>query len=262
MKLRLSAMILLAALPAQAEDSQPICADRPGKNTSPCIVQAGRWQLEVTGLDDTLQRRSGVTTDTLVAVAPTLKYGLSDTLELQLSVTPMQDLRVHGPTSDITTGGHGDTWLRAKWEVAGDGGTGFTAIAEPYVKLATATRGLGDGALEEGLLLPLGYDWGNNWQLSTTPEVDLLLDGSGHGRHAQFVDAAELNWEPSAAWTLGLELWTSQNFDPGGAVRQYSADGDVAYLVDNDTQLDAGVNFGLNRDTPDVEFYFGVSRRF
>ena len=37
---------------------------------------------------------------------------------------------------------------------------------------------------------------------------------------------------------------------------------DAAWLLGNDTQLDAGVNFGLNRATSDAEFYFGVSRRF
>jgi hypothetical protein len=33
-------------------------------------------------------------------------------------------------------------------------------------------------------------------------------------------------------------------------------------LLGNDVQLDAGANFGLNRVTPDVEIYGGVSVRF
>jgi hypothetical protein len=45
-------------------------------------------------------------------------------------------------------------------------------------------------------------------------------------------------------------------------VRQYSADVSVALLPSNDLQLDAGANFGLNRQTPDVELYAGVSKRF
>jgi hypothetical protein len=36
----------------------------------------------------------------------------------------------------------------------------------------------------------------------------------------------------------------------------------VAYLVSKDLQLDAGANFGLNRETPDVELYAGFSVRF
>jgi hypothetical protein len=45
-------------------------------------------------------------------------------------------------------------------------------------------------------------------------------------------------------------------------VRQYSFDLDAAWLADNDMQLDGGLNIGLNRATPDLEIYLGVSRRF
>jgi hypothetical protein len=41
-----------------------------------------------------------------------------------------------------------------------------------------------------------------------------------------------------------------------------SADGAVAYLVRDDLQLDAGANFGLNKQTPDIELYAGISKRF
>jgi hypothetical protein len=33
-------------------------------------------------------------------------------------------------------------------------------------------------------------------------------------------------------------------------------------LVDDDLQLDAGVDVGLNRETPDIELYAGISKRF
>ena len=41
-----------------------------------------------------------------------------------------------------------------------------------------------------------------------------------------------------------------------------SVDGSASYLVSNSVQLDGGANFGLNRQTPDVELYAGVSKRF
>jgi len=47
-----------------------------------------------------------------------------------------------------------------------------------------------------------------------------------------------------------------------GTVRQYSADASAAYLVSNNVQLDAGANFGLNRNTPDIELYTGIALRF
>jgi hypothetical protein len=248
--------------PTWADDLRPLCPDRPGKNTSPCSLDAGHYQLELNGYDQTFQRRGGTVNDTLLLLNPTLKYGLTDTLDIEASFAPIQSQHIKTAASDITTDGHGDVYLRAKWMFTGDGEAGFTAVAEPFVKLATATRGLGNGALEGGVMLPFGYDWGNGWQLSTTPEVDGLLDASGHGRHAQLIDAIELNRDLPGGFTLGAEVWTSQNFDPAGAVSQYSADFDLAWLTGANTQLDGGVNIGLNRATPDLEIYFGISRRF
>jgi hypothetical protein len=39
-KLRLAALLVLAAIPAQAQTLGPICPDRPGKGTSPYTLAA------------------------------------------------------------------------------------------------------------------------------------------------------------------------------------------------------------------------------
>jgi hypothetical protein len=44
-------------------------------------------------------------------------------------------------------------------------------------------------------------------------------------------------------------------------VRQYSTDCD-RFPADENVQLDAGANFGLNRNTPDVELHSGIAVRF
>jgi hypothetical protein len=45
-------------------------------------------------------------------------------------------------------------------------------------------------------------------------------------------------------------------------VTQASADAALAWLVGRRLQLDFGANFGLNRNTADVELYAGASVRF
>ena len=62
--------------------------------------------------------------------------------------------------------------------------------------------------------------------------------------------------------SLEAEYWERWNWDPAGTTRQASADGAVAYGVNNNLQLDAGANVGLNRQTPDIELYTGISARF
>lgn len=58
------------------------------------------------------------------------------------------------------------------------------------------------------------------------------------------------------------EIWTSQNFDPGGTVRQYSYDLSLAWLPQPTLQFDTGANVGLNRNTPDLVAYLGIATRF
>ncbi|MDB5734558.1 MAG: hypothetical protein JWP16_549 [Alphaproteobacteria bacterium] len=252
------ALLCLAALPARADDMGPVCPDRPGKGTSPCTVDTGHAQVELGLLDESTQRRSGVTTDTGNAGAALAKYGVSDGFDLEAGMALYQFQRVHDASGTVTSSGIGDLFLHAKYQVS-SGPVSF--VLDPYVKLPTAGGGLGNNHVEGGLVAPLGYDLGGGWSLSATPEADLLLNGSGSGYHANLVNVVGLG-KALGAVTLGAELWTGQNLDPAGTVSQYSADVDAAWLVNNDTQLDCGLNLGLNRTTPDLEVYFGVSRRF
>ena len=59
------------------------------------------------------------------------------------------------------------------------------------------------------------------------------------------------------------DLWGGWDFGFGRARRGSTLPmRSVAYVVSSSVQVDAGANFGLNRQTPDVELYTGVSARF
>jgi hypothetical protein len=98
--------------------------------------------------------------------------------------------------------------------------------------------------------------------LSLDPELDVLADGDGHGRHMATQQVVNLGLQASDKLAFSTELWAMWDWDPAGTGKQVSWDGSAAYLVNKDLQLDAGANFGLNSETPDVELYTGVSVRF
>lgn len=248
---------------AQADDTadniSPICPDRPGKGTSACTVDPGHWQAELGLYDGSFQRRSGVTTDTTSAGSVLLKYGVSESFDLEAGMAFYQSQRVHDFHGTQSLDGIGDLTLHAKWN---PGGGALAILLDPYLKLPTATAGLGNGAVEGGLVEPLSYDLGAGWSAAATPETDLLRDSADNGYHLNAVMVAGLGRSFADGLTLGAEVWTAQNFDPAGNVHQYSLDFDAAWLADRDTQIDAGINAGLNRATPDLEVYAGISRRF
>src|SRR5471032_1283296 len=80
------AVFWAVSLGAKAEDLRPLCPDRPGKGTSPCTLDSGHFQLEVDAYDGSFAHSGGVTTDFTVLLNPTLKYGLSDTIDIEASL--------------------------------------------------------------------------------------------------------------------------------------------------------------------------------
>jgi len=252
----------LCALPALAEDLKPICSDRPGRGTGACTVEEDHWQVELGLWDSTFQRRSGVTTDLMQAAYPAIKYGISDNADIEASMALYQSVRVHDASGSQTGSGVGDLFLHAKWNLTGGEESKFVSILDPFVKLPTAGRDLGNGAAEAGLLIPMSWDFGGGWSLESTPEADYLLNESGSGYHGAVIDVIGLGRDIEGGFNLGVEIWTSQNFDPAGTQSQYSFGPTIAWQPDIDDQLDGGFAAGLNRATPDLELYVGFSRRF
>ena len=98
--------------------------------------------------------------------------------------------------------------------------------------------------------------------LTTVPEIDFFKDGIGDGRHVNTVQLINLGIALPDNFTLYGELWADWNFDPSGTISQFSADTALAYGVTPYLQIDAGLNFGLNRYTPGVQAYVGIAQKF
>jgi hypothetical protein len=132
----------------------------------------------------------------------------------------------------------------------------------PYVKAPTARLGIGDGAVEGGALMPVSYKITDKLTLTSVPELDALKDALDQGRHLNTAQLLNLAYNLPMNVTVYGEVWGDWNFDPAGAIRQQSADAAVAWGITNYLQFDAGLNFGLNRATPGVQAYVGVSQKF
>jgi hypothetical protein len=256
------AVLLASSATASAAEEQPICAARPGKATSTCTVPAGRVQLEIGLADWSVQKLPGERDTALIVGETTFKYGLTDRSDIEVDVTPWQRVTSRAGAAHDSASGFGDVVVSYKQQVTASNST-LQVTMLPYVKVPTARRELGNGKWEAGLLVPIGYAIPKSpLSLNLTPEIDWLADADGSGHHVAMTQVASLGLQINAKLNLSAELWGQWDWDRSGTTQQSSADGSVAYLLSNDVQLDAGANFGLNRNTPDVELYTGVSVRF
>jgi hypothetical protein len=250
-----------AATAAQAEE-QPICPDRPSKSTGPCTVPQGKWQIETGLVDWSRDSADGIRTDMTAWGNTAIKYGVSSNADVELWLTPLETVSVHGDGSHEHHSSFGDVLLRVKYELTPDDAPVQVAL-DPFVKIPTANHQLGNGRVEGGLLAPVQVSLGKSGvTLALDPELDLLADEDGHGRHVAMQQVVNLGTAINDKLNVSAELWGQWDWDPAGTVRQYSADVAFAYLPNKNLQLDCGANFGLNRQTPDVELYTGVSVRF
>ena len=258
----IAGLALSGASASVAADQQPICADRPGKATSTCTVPVGHWQLETSLADWTLQQGGGERDTSLVIGESTIKYGVTESSDIEVDITPWQRATTRVAGDHESASGIGDVDLFFKQRLTGADAP-LQVTLKPFAKLPTANHSLGNGKWESGLLLPIGMSIAKTpLSLALTPELDWAADADGHGHHTAMAQVASLGWAASDKLNLSAEIWGQWDWDPAGTTRQASADGAVAYLVSNDVQLDGGANFGLNRVTPDVELYAGVSKRF
>ena len=141
---------------------------------------------------------------------------------------------------------------------------GWNVALMPYVKAPIARRPIGNRAWEGGVLVPIDGGLGEGWSIDLTPELDVVADEAGGGHHLALANVVGVDRDLGGGVTATAELWGQVDFDPAGTTRQYSFDLALAWIPARqpNLQFDGGVNFGLNRETPDVEVYVGISRRF
>ena len=265
--MRLSCLFPLAAAlaaPAAAEDLRDFCGDRPGIGTPPCTVDKGHVLVEVGLADWTLVRQADSRIDTILGGDFDVRIGLTDSTEARVGWTPYGHVR----TRDRLTGrvdrrsGIGDVTIGIKQNVMQPDGDGFSVALLPYATLPVGREPIGAGDWGGGLIVPVSYELTKGVKLALTPEVDAAVDEDGDGRHLAYGSVVGLSGELTDNVTVTGELEELRDRDPSGHETQELAGLSIAWQPQKQTQLDLGSNIGLNHASPDLELYFGVSRKF
>lgn len=256
---------LLIAAPAWADDKlRDLCAERPGLDTPACTVDPGHLQVEV-GLGDwMLDKQPDGRTDTIVAGDVSARYGVGESTEVRLGWTAYG----HSRTRDYAIGaverlsGTGDITIGLKQNLSSPSGDGFSIALLSYATLPIGKNGLGAGDWGAGLLIPASYALTETFTLEITPEWDAAVDGDGKGRHSAYGSAAGLGVKLNEQWSMSAEGQVIRDRDTAGHSIQALAGAYLAWQPRDRIQFDAGAQAGLNRSTPDIEIYFGITEKF
>jgi len=231
---------------------RPMSADRPDFTESPYTVDAGAVQMEMSFFD---YAKAGA--DHTWTVAPVnLKLGLLNDVDLQFVYDPYAQVT----EDEETTSGFGDAFqFRLKMNLWGNDG-GETALAiMPF--LTVPTGGNDDDHVEGGIILPFGMDLCEGVGLGLMFETDFVYDTLDDGYDTDFIGTGVIGVDVSdrvGLYCEGIGIWST---DAAVDFRGILGVGGT-YAINENLQLDAGVNVGLAGDVDDVNIFTGVTVRF
>jgi hypothetical protein len=255
----LAMLILFAdAAPARAGDRE-FCADRPGLDTPPCTLSPGVVMAE-TGLAAFAHSASGgMIDDTLTFSDLLVRVGVAQSAEIEVGLTSFVRDRQRDASGVNTTRGVGDMVLVVRRGIAGPNGP---IALHAFVRLPTGKAGIGAGDWGAGLIVPMQFDLGHQFQLALSPEIDAAVNASGSGRHLQYGSAIGLSHPLSKTLGLTGELAAFRNEDPAGHETIAQAAASLAWQVSKQWQLDLEGDAGLSKAAPDYQVKLGFAHRF
>ncbi len=252
--------LLLIATPVQAQ-LRDFCASRPGLGTPACTVDPGHVVVEVGLADWTLENSTDERTDTIIGGDIAVRIGLDDKTEALVGWTSFGHTRVRDKVSGAVTrsNGIGDITLGIRRSLSGPGGP---IAVQPYVTIPVGGAAIGAGDWGAGVVVPIGFDLGRDVQLSFSPQIEAAVNESRSGRHLYYGSVVGLSAPLAKGLSGAIEFQAVRDEEPSGKTTQLLASASLALLIGSETQLDIGGVAGLHRDSPDVQLYFGISRRF
>jgi hypothetical protein len=209
--------------------------------------------------DDTPDARSDafLSGDTLVRI------GVSDTVEAQFGWTAFGGVRTRDTATGVvtTSRGVGDIYAAFSANLANPDGSGFSIAVQPFATLPVGGVTLGAGAWTAGIVLPMSYELDDRISLQFTGKVEAAADRDRSGRHLAYSGTAGIGYSLSETLAATVEVQAARDNDPSGRSTQWLGAASLGWMRSKRLQLDIGANFGLNRNAPDAQVYFGISRR-
>jgi len=240
-----------------------MATDRPDKTESAYSVDAGHYQIEMDLLSYTYDRSADETVKALAIAPINLKIGVLNNVDLQIIVESYNIQRTEDRAAKSSTrlSGFGDLLLRGKTNLWGnDGGPSAMAVM-PFVKLPTNQHGLGNRALEGGIIFPFALELPANWGFGAQAEMDHLRDSSSSNYHQEFINTVTVSHDIAGKLGGYVELFSNVSTERD-AKWVATFDFGFTYALTRDIQFDAGMNIGLTSAADDLNPFVGLSLRY
>lgn len=252
-------LTLFSALLANAAGPvREMFTDRPDVTESPHSVAPGFFQVEMSFFDYEQDSTGPDRLDNWVVGSVNLKYGITKDSDLQFIVNMHSRQRTSGLGGHDLASGFDDITLRYKQNLWGND-SGRTALALiPFITMPTHGE-IGSEAWGGGLVMPFSIELSDRLSLGLMAQCDLAPDLETNGTDAEWLGTICLGLDLTERCGAYTEVIGVFGEDIQAQLR--SATG-FTFALNENLMLDAGVRVGLNRESPDLGIFTGMSFRF
>ncbi len=248
--------------PTPRELWRDLSADRPDATESPCTVDAGAIQLELSFFEyayDSHNDDANAVETWTIGADTNVKFGLLHNMDIQFITSLYSEERSEpdaGPTSTLS--GFSDLTVRLKVNFWGNEG-GKTALGLlPFITIPTGTS-LSTDKVAGGIALPFSWLISEQLNLGLMAEIDLIYDDGEDNYDVGFLHTAVLGFE--IIGPLGGYVEYVGNAVSDGDYEASFSTG-LTHGVTENLILDVGMLVGLTRASDDFTVFTGMTIRF
>lgn len=244
-----------------------LSTDRPDKTESPYTVDAGHFQAEIDLLSYSYDRdnveRADRTVETFAIAPINFKIGLLNNMDLQIVVETynIQRTRDRDARANEQISGLGDVTVRWKTNLWGNDGGNTAFGVMPFVKFPTNQHGLGNDAVEGGIILPLAVSLPADFNLGAMTEVDFVQNEDSSDYHGEFINSITVGHSIVGELSGYVEFFSNVSTERN-AEWVGTFDFGFTYGIGPNVQLDAGMNVGVTESADDLNPFVGLSVRY
>ncbi|MGH6935270.1 MAG: transporter, partial [Methylocella sp.] len=243
--------------------------DRPHFTENPSTVDAGHVLIETNlfGYALAWPDLEGTITEDFGVVDTNFRIGLTNSAEIDLILLPYGVVNTRPfESAAFRNSGIGRAQIRVKINLWGNdtfgepGSTRFALL--PFVSLPTVrTNGVSPTHVEGGLLGFFEVKLSDMFEIELNDGVLYVRDDLASTHHTEFLTTANFEVE----WTENFGTYHEVvaqlgRTDPLGDIVFFG--NGVTYLLNENLQLDGGVNIGVTPAAPRINPFVGISARF
>lgn len=241
-----AALGALVSLPAQVTET-------------PVTVQPGRFLLEMDAISLTLDKEAGSKYTAFGAASTFLSTGLTHNLDLQVGAELFISQKYEAGGFTERDSGVGDVYVRTKWRFYDDAESGTAVAILPYVKIPTNSGGVGNDAMEGGIIVPWTTRLAGGFDVAAMAELDFLRNDNDDGYDTNWYFSGYLSRPVTRA--LGVYGEVALGKSSGASATEGILGAGVTLSVSEKTWWDFAIYKGLSDGAADwnqvVRFNFG-----